>query len=436
MGLGLAVTCELLGAPLTGADVPHLVRYQGQAVDSQGVPLEGPYTLTFRLYDAETAGTKVWEETQTNVPLDKGRFSVLLGQVTPLTLDWSKPLWLSVQVGTDPELAPRQRITSVPLAIVAERLADSQNISPVNLLKDGSFESWGEGPYPILREWSTVSTVSPWDTIKRETGIVRIGQTAAKLIDDSAGHYGNVHQMVDAALLRGHAVTFSVWARSTVPKRPCLDIGDGIGGTSSCTHSGSGAWEYLSVTRMIDPQATQVVFSINGAGDVQNPTYLDGAMAVAGPMPFAFSPNPQDTVDISVHVYNSAALSIANAADTALTFNSEDWDTDAIHDIVTNPGRLTAKTAGKYYIFANVRFAANATGRRVVYLSLNDATTIARITIPAGPATDATEVNLGVHYQMAVNDYVVCRVIQDSGGALNVERTLNSSPVFGMVKLP
>ena len=115
----LSAVCCLL--PLTAfADVPPLIRYQGQAVDSKGVPLEGPYTLTFRLYDAETGGTKVWEEIQANVQLTGGQFSVLLGQVTPLSaMDWSKACWLSVQVNSEPELAPRQRITSVPLAIRA-----------------------------------------------------------------------------------------------------------------------------------------------------------------------------------------------------------------------------------------------------------------------------------------------------------------------------
>jgi hypothetical protein len=105
---------------VVSADVPRLIRYQGQAVDAQHVPLEGPYDVTFRLYDAETDGTVVWQELQSNVPLTGGHFSVLLGQVTPLNLDWSQPCWLSIQVGTEPELTPRQRITSVPLAIKAE----------------------------------------------------------------------------------------------------------------------------------------------------------------------------------------------------------------------------------------------------------------------------------------------------------------------------
>ena len=116
--------CCLLSPALSDAAVPHLIRYQGQAVDSNGVPLEGPYTLTFRLYAAATGGTATWQEVQTNVALDTGHFSVLLGQVTSLDpVDWTQPLWLGVQVNTQPELAPRQQITSVPLAITAEKLA-------------------------------------------------------------------------------------------------------------------------------------------------------------------------------------------------------------------------------------------------------------------------------------------------------------------------
>ncbi|MDP3723469.1 MAG: hypothetical protein Q8R91_08245 [Candidatus Omnitrophota bacterium] len=81
--LALFISVELASGAAHAA-IPHLIRYQGQAVDRQGVPLEGPYALTFRLYEAETGGVKVWEETQTNVPLTHGHFSVLLGQVIPL----------------------------------------------------------------------------------------------------------------------------------------------------------------------------------------------------------------------------------------------------------------------------------------------------------------------------------------------------------------
>ena len=130
----LSLVCGGLGADVH-AQVPALIRFQGQAVDSQGVPLEGPYTLTFRLYDAATAGTLLWQEPQNNVTLSKGHFSVLLGQQNPFTsVDWSKPCWVSIQVGTQLELSPRQQFTSVPLALraqVAEGLATSVTTSTI-----------------------------------------------------------------------------------------------------------------------------------------------------------------------------------------------------------------------------------------------------------------------------------------------------------------
>lgn len=142
----------LLASPLF-AEVPSLIRYQGQAVDTNGVPLEGPYTLKFRLYNAETAGTIVWEETQTNVPLAKGHFSILLGSITALNgMDWAQPCWLSVQVNGEAELAPRQRITSVPLALRAKTaeivktsgLTDDEN----SLVPTGAIILWNGGTCP------------------------------------------------------------------------------------------------------------------------------------------------------------------------------------------------------------------------------------------------------------------------------------------------
>ena len=123
-----------LGSPLAFADVPPLIRYQGQATDKNGVPLlDGTnYTLTIRLYDAETGGKVLWDDTFTNVPITKGHFSVLLGQPKALTVDWTKPVWIALQIGTnDPELSPRQRITSVPTAIVADRLATPVTTSTI-----------------------------------------------------------------------------------------------------------------------------------------------------------------------------------------------------------------------------------------------------------------------------------------------------------------
>ncbi len=135
----LNLLCFLSCAALAFA-APPLVRYQGQAVNSQEVPLEGPYDLTFRLYPVATMGTAVWTETQAGVPLTHGLFSVLLGQVTSLAaVDWSQPLWLGVQVNADAELAPRQQITHVPLAVRAdEAVALTQPMAPAGIAPQGA----------------------------------------------------------------------------------------------------------------------------------------------------------------------------------------------------------------------------------------------------------------------------------------------------------
>ena len=130
------------------AQVPQLIRYQGTLVDSNNVPLEGTYNLTFRLYGAATGGTALWTETQTAVAISRGVFNVLLGQVAPLTLTFDKDYWLSAQVGTDAEMSPRQRLTSVPYAYradVADRVQDQPpgfQVDTGGTLTDGLIAYW------------------------------------------------------------------------------------------------------------------------------------------------------------------------------------------------------------------------------------------------------------------------------------------------------
>jgi hypothetical protein len=160
------------------AQVPPLIRFQGQAVDSQGVPLEGPYTLTFRLYDTVTAGTKLWEETQTNVALSKGHFSVLLGQVASLaSMNWSQPRWLAIQVGTQPELSPRQQFTSVPLALRAE-MAEQVVDTSVRVTHSANLS--------IAHD---TTTVHPFDSEFFDTGAFHAPATPGRLTAPAAGKY-------------------------------------------------------------------------------------------------------------------------------------------------------------------------------------------------------------------------------------------------------
>lgn len=120
MSAALIVSCLL--AACVYAEVPHMIRFQGKVTNAEGAPLSGAYNITFRIYDDETSGTLMWSETQTEIPVNNGIFTVLLGNTTPTGLDlpFDQSYWLSMEVNDDGEMSPRQRITSVGYAIHAE----------------------------------------------------------------------------------------------------------------------------------------------------------------------------------------------------------------------------------------------------------------------------------------------------------------------------
>ena len=107
--VGLLVCC------LAYADVPRLINFQGRLTDATGkfVP-DGNYSLTFRIYVDSTGGSSKWAEAQL-VSSTKGLFNVVLGTVTPIPDSIFKYVdtWLGIQVASDPEMTPRQRLSSL-----------------------------------------------------------------------------------------------------------------------------------------------------------------------------------------------------------------------------------------------------------------------------------------------------------------------------------
>lgn len=107
-----------LAAPVARAAAPSTLGYQGVLTDPLGnlVPDAG-YDLVFTLWDAASAGNALWTETHNAVPVAKGGFSVVLGSITPLTLEFDRPMWLGIKVASDPEMTPRVPLTASPYAL-------------------------------------------------------------------------------------------------------------------------------------------------------------------------------------------------------------------------------------------------------------------------------------------------------------------------------
>jgi hypothetical protein len=119
-----------------------------------------------------------------------------------------------------------------------------------------------------------------------------------------------------------------------------------------------------------------------------------------------------------VRVSHSVAQPLGASADVAIAFDTEQFDTDAMHDTASNNQRLVATTPGVYLITASITIAANATGVRQLYLKHSGGAVIAQdLRNPA--ATGATQIGLTGCYKFAAGEYVTVQAVQTSAGSLN-----------------
>jgi hypothetical protein len=83
----LIAAVVLLAATASVADVSDKMSYQGVLTDAAGNPLNGTYDITFRLYNVDSGGTVLWEETQ-SLPVEAGIVNAYLGSVVPIGRPW------------------------------------------------------------------------------------------------------------------------------------------------------------------------------------------------------------------------------------------------------------------------------------------------------------------------------------------------------------
>lgn len=127
-------------------------------------------------------------------------------------------------------------------------------------------------------------------------------------------------------------------------------------------------------------------------------------------------------------LYRTAAQTIPDATTTTLIFDDEIYDTDEMHSTITNPERITIKTAGIYLITLFGYFVSNAVGSRRAYIYSNGF--IIHQYRKTADLNERTFINLAVLDQLAVNAYLTARVYQDSGAPLDVARAGTYSPIF------
>lgn len=135
-------------------------------------------------------------------------------------------------------------------------------------------------------------------------------------------------------------------------------------------------------------------------------------------------------------VYHDAHQSIPNTTLTWLAFNSEDYDTDSIHDNVVNNSRLTCKTAAKYIIIGGIELAGLNAGKFAnLRIQLNTGTTIAMTGFNASFTGGTPQMGVSAIYDLSVDDYVELGVYHDHGAARLVQSFWDYSPKFAMQRI-
>jgi hypothetical protein len=123
--------------------------------------------------------------------------------------------------------------------------------------------------------------------------------------------------------------------------------------------------------------------------------------------------------------YHSAAQSIPNATATAVSLNSEYYDTDGMHSTSTNTSRLTIATDGIYQITANILFDIGGTGMRDLAIYKNGATQYRGSSTLNITASFFTQLSTATTISLVAGDYVEAFVYHTQGTALNIRGDAN-----------
>lgn len=156
----------------------------------------------------------------------------------------------------------------------------------------------------------------------------------------------------------------------------------------------------------------------------------DQVLKVSGGIPaWGAAPSPSF---VGCSLTNSSAnQSIANSTWTAITFNSEFFDSDGFHDNSTNTARITIPSGkgGKYLITAALWFADNSSGFRMMQIYKNGSQYFL-ISNENGFSGDCGT-NASLLINLVAGDYIELWTLQTSGGNLNVQKASNYT-TFGV----
>ncbi|MFA6082665.1 MAG: hypothetical protein WC773_04655 [Patescibacteria group bacterium] len=177
---------------------------------------------------------------------------------------------------------------------------------------------------------------------------------------------------------------------------------------NTTTTAGGSAWEFLVVANGGLVQKRSLYLDQDAS--IQH--HADGIFKMAGQNRFRHQEN-------CVATYRTTNQSINDSTFTAISLDAEDFDTDGMHEAVTNPTRITINLTGKYFVTATAFWGGSATGLRFLVIRKNGGATDL-LTAGMGGNASGVPQNVNGLLNLASGDYIEAFVWQNSGGALNL----------------
>jgi len=174
----VVLLASLLAALVFG-QIPRIMNYQGKLTNPSGIAIEGDYSIDFRIYAVETGGSYIWHQTKT-VAVTHGLFDVQLDLSINGgdTLSFARPYWITIQIASDPEMLPREKLAPVSYAYRAT-YSDTAEYAEGGALPTGTENQ-------VIRknasEWEATSSM-----VIESSGDVGIGITSPSSKLDVAG---------------------------------------------------------------------------------------------------------------------------------------------------------------------------------------------------------------------------------------------------------
>jgi hypothetical protein len=327
--LGLVFTLSLYGQSQPATSVPPLVRISNTFHPANGLPAAPVESVTFSVYNEQTGGTPLWQETQ-NVSVEaEGHYAALLGATqndgVPLELfSSSEPRWLGVQFNRPGETEhPRVQLVSVPYALNAETLGGL----PASAYLRAPSAASSSGSAAAVEAGAAAAAVSMFDQLKPHFASAGTANFLA-MFTDGSGDIGNsvLMQSSSGAVGVGTQNPTPINASLLVPRMVITGTA-GLQGVRTTNPGGSGSQIILSSTRGSDANTYTALqsgdgigtFSFNGTDGTQfQPAVgvtaqVDGPVStnnVPGRLLFATSPGGSNVVKERMRITSSGNVGI------------------------------------------------------------------------------------------------------------------------------